>query len=329
MPSTLLITGGAGFIGSSLVRLALKEKHTVVVLDSLTYAGSLENLAEVLNDITFVQGDINDASLVEGLLAEHKPQAILNLAAETHVDNSIHAAEPFIETNIRGTYTLLEAARCFHANLKGKALERFRFIQVSTDEVFGDAAEGECFSETSPYRPSSPYSASKAAADHLVMAWHRTYGLPAIITHCSNNYGPRQHAEKLIPTIVRSALAGKPIPIYGDGKQVRDWLYVDDHSRGLLACVKDGVPGTRYCFGGKTESTNIDLATNICSLLDGIKPQKTGKPYSSLIKHVTDRLGHDRRYAIDPTHAQYSLNWKPTTNLTAGLKHTIRHMLAG
>lgn len=329
MPSTLLITGGAGFIGSSLARLALKEKYSVVVLDSLTYAGSLENLAEVLNDITFVQGDINDFCLVEGLLAEHKPQAILNLAAETHVDNSIQASAPFIETNIRGTYSLLEAARSHYGTLKGQAKKAFRFLQVSTDEVFGDAAADECFSESSPYRPSSPYSASKAAADHLVMAWQRTYGLPTIITHCSNNYGPRQHGEKLIPTIVRCALAGKPIPIYGDGKQVRDWLYVDDHSRGLLACVKDGEPGTRYCFGGKTESTNIDLATNICSLLDAIKPQKNGKPYGSLITHVADRPGHDRRYAIDPTHAQYSLNWKPTTNLTAGLKHTIQHMLAG
>jgi dTDP-glucose 4,6-dehydratase len=329
MPSTLLITGGAGFIGSSLVRLALGEGYRVVVLDSLTYAGSLENLADVLNDITFVQGDINDRGVVDELLARHKPQAILNLAAETHVDNSIDASAPFIHTNISGVHVLLEAARGYQAKLKGKAKEGFRFLHVSTDEVFGDAADGESFNERSPYRPSSPYSASKAAADHLVMAWHRTYGLPVLITHCSNNYGPRQHPEKLIPTIVRCALAGKPIPIYGDGKQVRDWLYVDDHSRGILTTLKHGEPGLRYCFGGKAESSNIDLATNICSLLDSLKPRKNGQHYSKLIKHVTDRPGHDRRYAVDPTHAMQTLNWKPTTSLPTGLKYTLQHMLAG
>ncbi len=307
----LLVTGGAGFIGSHVVDLALSESMQVICLDLLTYAGRIENLDSAMRHKTFkfIQGDICDSALVRQLLKEHSIDAILNLAAETHVDNSILGPKTFIQSNIVGTFSLLEAARD-HWISNGRFRE-FRFIQVSTDEVFGELGVGSpAFNETTSYMPNSPYSASKAASDHLVRAWWRTYGLPTIVTNSSNNFGARQHSEKLIPTVVKTALENKPIPVYGNGSNIRDWLFVEDHARGLLQALKLGRPGQNYCFGGNKEIANLDLVKAICQILDADGPKRTGGQYSDNICFVTDRLGHDWRYAVDSSKANAELGFR-------------------
>lgn len=316
MNTTLLITGGAGFIGSSFVRLAAERGYTPIVLDALTYAGHRENLEGVPHEL--LVGNITDAKLVASLLEKYQPAALVHLAAESHVDNSIAEPSQFITTNINGTYTLLEAARTYFTTHP-----EFRYIQVSTDEVFGSLGQTGLFNEDSLYAPSSPYSASKAAADHLVQAWHHTYGLPTIITHCGNNYGPRQLPEKLIPVIITHALAGKPLPVYGDGQHVRDWIHVEDHCAGILLALEKGTPGERYCFSGHAEATNLDLVTRICSYLDVKSPSSSGQPYSAQIAFVTDRPGHDRRYAIDDSKAEKELGFARNWSFDKGIHTTI------
>ena len=316
--SVFLVTGGAGFIGSHFVDSAIQHGHKVIVLDKLTYAGNRDNLrlAEKTGNLTFVEGDICDAKLVKALLAQHQIDAVFHLAAESHVDNSIAGADIFIQTNIVGTQILLQACQHYWesspAGNKGLPAGRhFRFIHVSTDEVYGTLTETEAaFTENSPYRPNSPYSASKASSDLLVRAWVHSYQFPAIITHCSNNYGTRQHGEKLIPTIIRNARQGKPIPIYGDGRNIRDWLHVKDHCAGLYAVYQKGEIGETYCFGGNNEWRNIELAKKICGLLDEIAPKDT--PYHQQMAFVEDRKGHDWRYAIDSTKAKQRLDFKPS-----------------
>ena len=327
---TLLITGGAGFIGSHLADLALARGHRVVVLDALTYAGSLENLETARRQpgFTFVKGDIGDRALVEDLLRVHQVDRVFHLAAESHVDNSITGPEPFLRTNVDGTFHLLEACRTVWER-SGRP-DGFRFIHVSTDEVFGDLGPNDPpFDETTPYRPSSPYSASKAASDLFARAWFRTFGLPVIVTNCSNNFGPRQHAEKMIPTMTRCALAGRPLPVYGDGRNVRDWLYVGDHCRGLLLAGERGQLGETYCLGGGTELPNIELVYLICASLDALRPRPDGRSYADQIAFVIDRPGHDRRYAIDGTKAQLHLGYKAETSLAQGLRETIRSIVDG
>ncbi len=316
MNKTLLITGGAGFIGSSFIRLAAQRGYRSIVLDALTYAGHRENLEGVPHEL--VVGSITDAAFVASLLEKHQPAALVHLAAESHVDNSIAQPAEFITTNINGTYVLLEAARAYHATHAD-----FRYVQVSTDEVFGSLGQTGLFNESSAYAPSSPYSASKAAADHLVQAWHRTYGLPTLITHCGNNYGPRQLPEKLIPVIITHALAGKPLPVYGDGQHVRDWIHVDDHCEGILLALEKGTPGERYCFSGHAEATNLDLVTRICSYLDVKSPSPSGQSYSAQIAFVTDRPGHDRRYAIDDSKAEKELGFARNWSFDKGIHATI------
>jgi len=323
MQSTLLITGGAGFIGSAFVRLALERGYKIVVLDALTYAGRRENLADIKNDIELVVGDIGDRALVDGLLTAHRPSGVLHFAAESHVDNSIASPGAFIATNIDGTYTLLEAVRAYYNALPQAAKEAFRYVQISTDEVFGSLGDTGYFSETSPYAPNSPYSASKAAADHLVRAWHHTYGLPTLITHCSNNYGPRQLPEKLIPVIITRALAGAPLPVYGDGCQVRDWIHVEDHCRGILLALEKGRIGEHYCFGGRAEHRNIDLVRLICTTLDTLRPRKEAGSYSGQITFVPDRPGHDRRYAIDDSKAEKTLGFTRKWEFNQGIGATV------
>src|SRR3954463_4402266 len=327
---TLLITGGAGFIGSNLVRYALQ--HTadrVVVLDKLTYAGSLLNLDGPLDDrrVTFVEGDIADAELVARVFADHQPTAVLNLAAETHVDRSIDRPRPFIDTNIVGTFVLLEAARAFLAGLEPGARAAFRFLHVSTDEVYGTLGASGLFSEETPYAPNSPYAASKAAADHLVRASFHTYGLPALITNCSNNYGPFQFPEKLIPLMLLNALEGKPLPIYGDGGNVRDWLHVEDHCAGILEVLANGRIGGKYNVGGGNERTNLQIVDRICDAVEELRPAASnpalrGRSYRDLQTFVADRPGHDRRYAIDATKIRRELGWAPTHTFEAGLAST-------
>jgi dTDP-glucose 4,6-dehydratase len=327
---TVLITGGAGFIGSNFVLdWCAATDEPIVNLDKLTYAGNLANLASLKDSKQhlFVQGDIADRSLLDALLAEHQPRAILNLAAESHVDRSIHGPKDFIETNIVGTFTLLEAFRAYwntHSNRQS-----LRFLHVSTDEVYGSLApEDAPFTEVHRYAPNSPYSASKAASDHLVRAYHHTYGLPVLTTNCSNNYGPYHFPEKLIPLCILNALAGKPLPIYGDGMQVRDWLYVGDHTSALRRVLEAGVPGEVYNIGGWNEKPNIEVVKSLCALLDQAQPRTDGKSYAEQITFVTDRAGHDRRYAIDARKLERELGWKPAETFESGLAKTVRWFLS-
>lgn len=317
----ILVTGGAGFIGSAVVRRAVRAGIGVVNLDKLTYAGSLTNVAEVADSplYAFEQADICDRPRVDAILARHQPDAIMHLAAESHVDRSIDGPAAFIETNINGTYTMLEAARAYWAG-QGKPAN-FRFHHISTDEVFGSLGPTGKFTEETPYDPRSPYSASKAASDHLVRAWHETYGLPVVLTNCSNNYGPYHFPEKLIPVVILKALSGAPIPVYGKGDNIRDWLFVEDHAEALLTVVQKGALGRSYNIGGENEATNLELVQKICAILDAKRPGN--KPYAEQITHVTDRPGHDQRYAIDPSRIRQELGWKPSVTLDEGLEHTI------
>lgn len=323
-----LITGGAGFIGSHLADHLIAAGENAVVLDALTYAGTRGNLAfaEKTGKLVFVKGNVCDTRLVHEILKKYEIGTVYHLAAESHVDNSIENAVPFIQTNIAGTYSMLAAALKYRDE---HPKTPFRFVHVSTDEVFGHLEDGDAaFHATSPYRPNSPYSASKAGADHLVRAWFRTYGLPAVITHCSNNYGPRQHREKFIPTVIASALAGKPIPVYGTGENIRDWLYVKDHCEGLVAAAKKGHTGQSYCFGGGNELRNIALAKEICAILDKTAPRADKKPYADQIALVADRKGHDWRYAIDFTSSKKDLDWQPRADFTAMLADTCAYFVA-
>ncbi|MEY4698485.1 MAG: dTDP-glucose 4,6-dehydratase [Pseudomonadota bacterium] len=321
----LLVTGGAGFIGSAVVRAAVPRGHEVINLDALTYAACLANLASVStsNLYTLEQADIRDRAALDRIFATHAPDAVMHLAAESHVDRSIDGPGDFIETNITGTFNLLEAARAYWQR-QGKP-DSFRFHHVSTDEVFGSLGPTGKFTEDTPYAPNSPYSASKAASDHLVRAWHETYGLPVVMTNCSNNYGPFHFPEKLIPVVILNALAAKPIPVYGTGENVRDWLYVEDHADALLTVLERGPVGRSYNIGGENEATNIDIVRMICSLLDEMAP--SGAPHDRLITFVTDRPGHDLRYAIDPTRIRTELGWHPSVTLEQGLRRTVRWFL--
>jgi dTDP-glucose 4,6-dehydratase len=326
---TLLVTGGAGFIGSNFVRLALERGvGRMVNLDKLTYAGSLASLADLegRRDHVFVQGDIGDRELVRDLLARHRPWAVVNFAAESHVDRSILGPSEFLQTNVVGTFHLLEAARAYWREL-GEGAD-FRFLQISTDEVYGTLGPDDPpFTERTPYTPNSPYAASKAAADHFVRAYHRTFGFPALTTHCSNNYGPYQFPEKLIPVVILSALDGQPVPVYGDGLQVRDWLYVEDHCDAILRVLERGRPGETYNVGGGNQVTNLELVREICALLDEHVPDSPHRPHARLISHVADRPGHDRRYAIDETKIRTELGWQTRTDLVTGLARTVRWYL--
>lgn len=323
---SLLITGGAGFIGSNFVLdwLALRDEP-VVNLDALTYAGNLRNLESLRADARhiFVHGDICDRPLLDRLLGEHRPRAIVHFAAESHVDRSILGPAAFVRTNIEGTFTLLEAARAHWSGLGNSEKDAFRFHHVSTDEVYGSLApEAPAFAETHPLQPNSPYSASKAAGDHLVRAWHHTYGLPVVVTNCSNNYGPYHFPEKLIPLVIVNALAGKPLPIYGDGRQIRDWLYVSDHCSAIRAVLERGRIGETYNVGGWNEQANIDIVHLICALLDELRPSAEG-PYQRLIRFVSDRPGHDRRYAIDARKIERELGWRPAETFETGIRKTV------
>ncbi|MCY7315325.1 MAG: dTDP-glucose 4,6-dehydratase [Rubrivivax sp.] len=328
---TLLVTGGAGFIGSNFVLdWFAQSDEPIVNLDALTYAGNLQNLAALQGHAahTFVRGDIGDRPLLDRLLAEHQPRAVLHFAAESHVDRSIHGPGAFIKTNVEGTFTLLEATRAYWSALRGAAREDFRFHHVSTDEVYGSLApSAPAFTETHPYEPNSPYSASKAASDHLVRAWHHTYGLPVVTTNCSNNYGPYHFPEKLIPLMIVNALAAKPLPIYGDGQQVRDWLYVTDHATAIRAVLAGGQLGETYNVGGWNEKTNKEIVLTICALLDELAPSAEG-PYTRLITHVKDRPGHDRRYAIDAGKIERELGWRPAETFDSGIRKTVQWYLA-
>jgi len=328
---TILVAGGAGFIGSNFVLDWLSQNHEPVVnFDKLTYAGNLANLASLHGDERhiFVRGDIGDAALVTRLLTQHQPRAVLNFAAETHVDRSIHAPEAFIQTNVVGAHRLLEAVRAYWSQLDAGAQKTFRFLHVSTDEVYGSlAANDAAFTETHPYQPNSPYSASKAAADHLVRAYHHTYGLPVLTTNCSNNYGPYQFPEKLIPLMIHHALAGKPLPVYGDGQNVRDWLHVGDHCSAIRRVLAAGKTGEVYNIGGNSEMKNIDVINTLCDLLDALRPQANGASYRGLITFVKDRPGHDRRYAIDAGKMARELGWKPQATFESGLRDTVNWYL--
>ena len=328
---TILVTGGAGFIGSNFVLDWFETSDEPIVnLDALTYAGNLANLASLAGDArhTFVKGDIGDRALLDSLLATHQPRAVLHFAAESHVDRSIHGPGAFMNTNIDGTFTLLEATRGYWSGLAADAKAAFRFHHVSTDEVYGSLGpDAPAFTETHPYAPNSPYSASKAASDHLVRAWHHTYGLPVVTTNCSNNYGPYHFPEKLIPLMIVNALAGKPLPVYGDGQQIRDWLYVTDHCSGIRAVLAGGRLGETYNIGGWNEKANIDIVKTVCSLLDGLRPDPAG-PYARLISYVTDRPGHDRRYAIDAQKIERELGWRPAETFETGIRKTVLWYLA-
>lgn len=326
---TVLVTGGAGFIGSALIRLLIRETdHTVVNLDALTYAGNLDSLVEVQDDprYRFERVDITDAAEVNRLFRQYQPDAVLHLAAESHVDRSIDGPAAFVHTNLVGTFVLLDAARQHWTTLDAEQRERFRFVHVSTDEVFGSLGETGQFSESTPYDPRSPYSASKAGSDHLARAWQHTYGLPVIVTNCSNNYGPYQFPEKLIPLVTLNALEGKPLPVYGKGENVRDWLFVDDHARALVAALEGGTPGETYCIGGNAERQNIEVVREICRILDDLAPDAEG-PRERLIRFVTDRPGHDLRYAIDSGKIQQELGWAPSESFSTGLRATVQWYL--
>jgi dTDP-glucose 4,6-dehydratase len=329
---TILVTGGAGFIGGNFVLDWLaKSNEKIVNLDKLTYAGNLETLSSLEGNPShiFVQGDIGDVALVERLLAEHKPRAVVNFAAESHVDRSIHGPGDFIETNIMGTFRLLESVRGYWSALPDADKTAFRFLHVSTDEVYGSLAKDDpAFTETNTYEPNSPYSASKAASDHLVRAWHHTYGLPVLTTNCSNNYGPYHFPEKLIPLMIVNALAGKPLPVYGDGMQIRDWLYVKDHCSAIRRVLEAGRLGETYNVGGWNEKPNIDIVHTVCKLLDEMRPKADGASYSAQITYVTDRPGHDRRYAIDARKLQKELGWKPAETFETGIRKTVEWYLA-
>ncbi|MBM4213212.1 MAG: dTDP-glucose 4,6-dehydratase [Gammaproteobacteria bacterium] len=326
---TILVTGGAGFIGSNFVLEWFKDAATsdeaVVNLDALTYAGNAENLSALSGDARhiFVRGDICERALLDHLLSEHRPRAIVHFAAESHVDRSIHGPGVFIKTNVEGTFTLLEAARDYWNTLGGDDKAKFRFHHVSTDEVYGSLKPADPpFAETHPYEPNSPYSASKAASDHLVRAWHHTYDLPVVTTNCSNNYGPYHFPEKLIPLMIVNALAGKPLPVYGDGQQIRDWLYVTDHCSAIRAVLARGRLGETYNVGGWNEKANIDIARTICVLLDELRPDAAGS-YTRLITYVKDRPGHDRRYAIDARKIERELGWRPAETFETGIRKTV------
>ncbi|TSA30855.1 MAG: dTDP-glucose 4,6-dehydratase [Opitutales bacterium] len=326
----LLITGGAGFIGSNLTRLAHGLGHQIVVIDKLTYAGNRSSLADLegKTGFTFLQADICDAEAMRNALATHGPDAVMHLAAESHVDRSIDGPGEFISTNITGTFQLLQAALGYWRTLSGAAKDNFRFLHVSTDEVFGSLGpSAPAFNEATPYDPHSPYSASKAASDHLARAWMDTYGLPVVITNCSNNYGPYQFPEKLIPVVILKCLRGEPIPVYGKGENIRDWLYVDDHARALLAAVEKGTPGRTYCIGGDNEQRNIDLVGQLCGLLDELRPRADGQPHATAIAYVTDRPGHDMRYAINAARAKQELGWSPQENFESGFRKTVQWYL--
>ena len=327
----ILVTGGAGFIGANFILDWLREgDEPVLNLDKLTYAGNLENLAALQGDprYAFVQGDIGDQSLVDRLLAQHRPRAIVNFAAESHVDRSIHGPGEFIQTNIVGTFSLLESVRAYYATLDDAGRAAFRFLHVSTDEVYGSLEkDAPAFSETNRYEPNSPYSASKGASDHLVRAYHHTYGLPVVTTNCSNNYGPWQFPEKLIPLMIANALAGKPLPIYGDGQQIRDWLYVSDHCVAIRRVLEAGRLGETYNIGGWNEKPNLDIVHAICDLLGELRPRADGKSYREQITYVTDRPGHDRRYAIDATKIERELGWRPAETFETGIRKTIQWYL--
>lgn len=330
---TILVTGGAGFIGSNFVLEWLSDPLTrdehVINLDALTYAGNVHNLDGVRSDArhVFVHGDIGNATLVKQLLDEHRPRAIVHFAAESHVDRSIHGPAAFVHTNVQGTFTLLEAARTYWQALPASQREHFRFHHVSTDEVYGSLGPHDAaFTETHPYEPNSPYSASKAASDHLVRAWHHTYGLPVLTTNCSNNYGPYHFPEKLIPLMIVNALAGKPLPVYGDGQQIRDWLYVADHCSGIRAVLARGRLGQTYNIGGWNEKPNLEIVHTICALLDEMQPDLAGS-YSRLITFVKDRPGHDRRYAIDARKIERELGWRPAETFETGIRKTVRWYL--
>jgi dTDP-glucose 4,6-dehydratase len=322
---SLLVTGGAGFIGGNLVRFLLKRGHDVVNLDKLTYAGNLSSLGDISfhSRYRFIQGDICDANLLEKVFVECRPDAVLNLAAESHVDRSIDAPNDFIQTNVVGTFCLLNAALAYYEKLSGEARHDFRFLQVSTDEVFGSLGKEGRFSETTPYAPNSPYSASKAGADHLVRAWNRTYGMPTLTTNCSNNYGPYQFPEKLIPHTVLSALRNDPLPVYGDGQNIRDWLYVLDHCKALLTVLERGAPGGSYVIGGHCERTNLEVVCFICDVLDVLSPREDGKSYRERIAFVQDRPGHDHRYAMDASKIKNDLDWSPEWTFEEGMRKTI------
>ena len=321
----LLVTGGAGFIGSAVVRLAVARGHEVINLDALTYAACLENVASVSASplYSFEQADIRDLPALEAIFHKHQPDAVMHLAAESHVDRSIDGPQAFIETNVMGTYNMLQAARQYWEG-RGKP-DAFRFHHISTDEVFGSLGATGQFTEETPYDPRSPYSASKASSDHLVRAWAETYGLPVVLTNCSNNYGPFHFPEKLIPVVILSALAGKPIPIYGKGENVRDWLYVQDHADALLLVLEKGALGRSYNIGGENERSNLELVQTICAILDALKP--AAAPYADLIEFVSDRPGHDLRYAIDPTRIREELGWRPSVTVEEGLEKTVRWYL--
>ena len=328
---TIIVTGAAGFIGSNFVLNWFKHQHEkVIAIDKLTYAGNLENLKSVENNknYVFVHGDIGDSKLISQILQKHQPRAIVNFAAESHVDRSIHGPDEFMLTNIMGTYRMLNAARLFYNDLSNIDRKNFRFLHVSTDEVYGSLSpQDPAFKEINKYEPNSPYSASKASSDHLVRAWHHTYGLPVLTTNCSNNYGPYQFPEKLIPLCILKALQGENLPIYGDGQQVRDWLYVVDHFKGIMTVLEKGVVGETYNIGGCNEKTNLEVVYTLCDLLDELKPLEDGKSYKNQITFVKDRPGHDLRYAIDANKIANELGWKPEETFETGIRKTVQWYL--
>jgi dTDP-glucose 4,6-dehydratase len=323
----ILVTGGAGFIGSAVCRHLVEIGHDVLNVDKLTYAGNLASLTAIHNDprYRFARADICDRAAMDALFAEFRPEGVMHLAAESHVDRSISSSGDFIETNITGTFVMLEAARAYWAGLDVAAKDAFRFLHVSTDEVYGSLGDEGLFEETTPYDPSSPYSASKAAADHLASAWQRTYGLPVVISNCSNNYGPFHFPEKLIPLVILNALHGKPLPVYGQGANIRDWLYVEDHAKALFLILTRGRIGEKYNVGGRNERRNIDVVRRICAILDELRPQ--GAPHDRLITYVTDRPGHDARYAIDATKLETELGWRAEETFDTGIARTVRWYL--
>lgn len=328
---TVFVTGGAGFIGSALIRLLIDESDwRIVNIDKLTYAGNLESLAMVANHprYGFSHGDICDRAMLDHLFVEHEPSGVIHLAAESHVDRSIHGPADFIQTNVVGTYTLLEATRAYWSSLSPGDKSAFRFLQVSTDEVYGSLGDVGLFTEATPYRPNSPYSASKASSDHLARAWRHTYGLPVLVTNCSNNYGPYQFPEKLIPLMILNALQGKSLPIYGKGDNVRDWLSVDDHVRALHLVLSRGVPGETYNIGGGSEKTNLEVVDTLCDLLDEMRARPDGRSYRGQKTFVADRPGHDRRYAIDAAKIERELGWKPLESFASGMRKTVAWYLA-
>jgi len=324
-PETLLVTGGAGFIGANFVMTAIDDGLRVVNVDKLTYAGNKDTLARLAQNErhVFVQGDIADRKLFKNLLAQYKPDAIINFAAESHVDRSIDGPSAFVETNVVGTLGLLESARDYWQELEGAAKSNFRFLHISTDEVYGTLGSDGKFTESTPYAPNSPYSASKAASDHLVRAFHHTYGLPTLTTNCSNNYGPYQFPEKLIPLVIQKAITGEPLPVYGDGLNIRDWLYVGDHCAAIRRVLEAGRVGETYNIGGNAERTNITVVKTICRLLDSLRPLSDGQKHESLITYVKDRPGHDRRYAIDSSKLQRELGWRPSQTFESGIAQTV------